>query len=275
MRVRISPSCSSVLTRDCCSNRVSDSWVRLARIARSESRSDRDSIMPRESCCMWVKRSNSFLAVLDLRLGFDLEGPQLLAQTGDRLVQLAQVVAEGVGLLLQARAVDAHLAGEIDQVVQQFGAHAHLLLRRQPWRLAPFGLIGFRQGWCGVSASGAGTGSVAGFSSTTLSPREAGSPASAPPRCRHVRPAPRFAFRWSAFRLQPRGQTCRPRPATSPASVQLPRPGVRVHRFRPPTRSRQQSRQAPRHPRRSPARRLPRSRGCRLPPSRGWRSPHR
>ena len=59
MRVRISPSCSSVLTRDCCSSRVSDSWVRLARIARSESRSDRDSIMPRESCCIWVKRSNS------------------------------------------------------------------------------------------------------------------------------------------------------------------------------------------------------------------------
>src|SRR5690606_17480109 len=36
---------------------------------------------------------------------------------------------EGTQLLLQAGTVDRHFAGVVDQVVQQVGAHAHLLLR--------------------------------------------------------------------------------------------------------------------------------------------------
>ena len=57
-----------------------------------------------------------------------LEVAQLVAQAGDGVVELAQVVAEHVHLLVKAGPVDAHLAGEIDQVVEQVGAHAYLLV---------------------------------------------------------------------------------------------------------------------------------------------------
>src|SRR5690606_19480274 len=65
----------------------------------------------------------------DLGLGLQVQAAQLVAQAGVGAVQLGHGRAEGTQLLLQAGTVDRHFAGVVDQVVQQVGAHAHLLLR--------------------------------------------------------------------------------------------------------------------------------------------------
>ena len=51
MRVRIRPSWSSVLTRACCSSRVSASRFFAARVSFRSRRSEADSKSARESCC--------------------------------------------------------------------------------------------------------------------------------------------------------------------------------------------------------------------------------
>ena len=52
MRVRINPSCSSVFTRDCCSNKVSDSRVIFSSIPWILPRSLTLSARERDSCCI-------------------------------------------------------------------------------------------------------------------------------------------------------------------------------------------------------------------------------
>ncbi|MNO87608.1 hypothetical protein D3C76_790310 [compost metagenome] len=59
MRVRIRPSCSSVLTRACCSSRVSASRFFAARVSFRSNRSEADSNSARDSCCSCEWRSIS------------------------------------------------------------------------------------------------------------------------------------------------------------------------------------------------------------------------
>ena len=95
MRVRMRPSCSSELTRDCCSSRVSYWRVRSSSDAlQADSGRPRIRRGARLSCCRLEKRSSSsgsnvassvvVLALVardDLRFGFDVEAAQLVAQT--------------------------------------------------------------------------------------------------------------------------------------------------------------------------------------------------
>ena len=64
----------------------------------------------------------------DLRFGFYLQLAQLLAQAGDRLVELLDVELEGIHLLAQARMVNADFARCVEQVLQQLGIDARELL---------------------------------------------------------------------------------------------------------------------------------------------------
>ncbi|MNE10026.1 hypothetical protein D3C80_1027220 [compost metagenome] len=59
MRVRIRPSCSSLLTRPCCCSRLCASWARRVRVSLRSSRSEADSNKARDSCCNWEWRSIS------------------------------------------------------------------------------------------------------------------------------------------------------------------------------------------------------------------------
>ena len=64
----------------------------------------------------------------DLGFVLDLELAQLVAQTHHRLFQFAQVEVDGVDLLFQAGAVDAHLAGVVERALQEVGADADQLV---------------------------------------------------------------------------------------------------------------------------------------------------
>ena len=66
----------------------------------------------------------------DLRFGLRVQSPQLVAQAQVGLFHFRGGIAERTQLLLQARAIDRHLARVVDQAVKQVGADAHLLLRR-------------------------------------------------------------------------------------------------------------------------------------------------
>ena len=65
----------------------------------------------------------------DLRFGFAVQAPQLVAQTHVRLLHLAHRATERTQLLLQAGAVDRDFAGVVDETVEQVGADADLFLR--------------------------------------------------------------------------------------------------------------------------------------------------
>ena len=69
-----------------------------------------------------------------LRFGFDLETTQLFADALDRDLHFFERRAEVVHALLDARADDAAFAGEVDELFEQAGRHAHHLARflRQP-----------------------------------------------------------------------------------------------------------------------------------------------
>ena len=64
----------------------------------------------------------------DLRFGFQVQATQLVVQAGVGAVQLGHGAAESTQLLFQARTVDRHFAGVVDQAVEQVGANAHLFL---------------------------------------------------------------------------------------------------------------------------------------------------
>ncbi len=65
----------------------------------------------------------------DLRFCFRIQATQLVPQADVGLLHFRGGTAECPELLLKAGAVDRHLAGVVDQSVQQVGADAHLLLR--------------------------------------------------------------------------------------------------------------------------------------------------
>ena len=71
----------------------------------------------------------------DLRLGFQVESPQLVAQSRIGALQFAHGTTEGAQLLFKPRAVDRHFTGMVDQAVEQVGTHAHLLLLRTRQRI--------------------------------------------------------------------------------------------------------------------------------------------
>ena len=72
------------------------------------------------------------MAVEHLRLGLDLESAQLLLETGHGARELRQIEVDGIDLLIEARAEDAHLAGIVQHRVEQVRIHASHLdaLRR-------------------------------------------------------------------------------------------------------------------------------------------------
>jgi hypothetical protein len=147
MRARIRPSCSSELTRDCCCS--SESYWR----DRSSSTPCRPQVgrrlVQRTAELLQGGEAVQFqriellvglvlLALVagdDLRLGFQVESAQLVAQSRIGALQFAHGTTEGAQLLFQARAVDRHFTGMVDQAVEQVGAHAHLLLLRARQRI--------------------------------------------------------------------------------------------------------------------------------------------
>ncbi len=68
------------------------------------------------------------MAVHDLRFGLDLELAQLVAQPGNRRLQFHDMEVEGADLLVEARMVDADLAGRVEQVLEQVGVDAREFL---------------------------------------------------------------------------------------------------------------------------------------------------
>ena len=77
------------------------------------------------------------MTVQDLRFSLDFQAAQLLLQTGHGARQLAEVEVERAELLLQARARDAGLAGDVEQLVEQLGVDSrHFLALGRRDRLA-------------------------------------------------------------------------------------------------------------------------------------------
>ena len=66
-----------------------------------------------------------------LGLGLQFEVTQLAAQSVDGLPEFPEVEGEAVVLLLDAGAVDAHLAGIVDHLVQRLGRHPDALGARR------------------------------------------------------------------------------------------------------------------------------------------------
>ena len=71
----------------------------------------------------------------DLRLGFQVEAAQLVAQSRIGALQFAHGAAEGTELLFKPRTVDRHFTGVVDQAVEQIGTHTHLFLLRSRQRV--------------------------------------------------------------------------------------------------------------------------------------------
>ena len=73
------------------------------------------------------------MAVQHLRFGLDLEAAQLLLEARHGARELRQIEVDGIDLLIEARAEDAHLAGVVEHGVEQIGVdprHFHALRGR-------------------------------------------------------------------------------------------------------------------------------------------------
>ncbi len=134
MRVRISPFCSSVTVRDCCCSRFCASPIRfssspwmLADVAggfgqRARELLDRRVAIQFQRIELRAVTRLGLVPVQNLRLGLHLELAQLLLQSRDRARQLPEIEFDRTELLLQPCARDAHLAGAVEQLVEQLGA---------------------------------------------------------------------------------------------------------------------------------------------------------
>jgi hypothetical protein len=95
------------------------------------------------------------VTVQNLRLGLDLQAAQLLLQTDDGTRQLAEVEVDRAQLLLQARAGNAGLTGDVEQLIEQVRVHAgHLGTLGLAHRLAAGGYRHGRRGCLIASAFG-------------------------------------------------------------------------------------------------------------------------
>ncbi len=100
------------------------------------------------------------MPVEHLRLGLDLERPQLLLEAGHRARELRQIEIDGIDLLIEPRAEDAHLAGVVQHRVEQVRIHARHLdaLRRRALASRQHGSGGhleLREGFLGHRIDGA------------------------------------------------------------------------------------------------------------------------
>ncbi len=170
MRVRISPFCISTMVRPC-----SCSWLCVSRGEvleqgldaghvvggfgqRARELLDRGITIQFQRIEVGTRTGLGLVPVQDLRLGFDFQLGQLLLQARHRARQLGEVELGGGQLLLDARTRDAHLAGLVQQLVQQFGIDArHLGALRRRRRLAArrHGRGGHQPRECGGRAAAA------------------------------------------------------------------------------------------------------------------------
>jgi len=141
------------------------------------------SASARENCCqrgisvqferieVVAPRLDVVVAVQNLRLGLDFQAAQLLLQARHGARQLRQVEVDGIHLLIEAGAEDAHFAGIVEHRVEQVRVHARhfnafhrgRLTPRQHRRAAQFqarNLIlrgGFRETSGATARAGSGT----------------------------------------------------------------------------------------------------------------------
>ncbi len=76
--------------------------------------------------------SSSWMPIEHLRFGLHFQSAQLLLESRDRARQLRQVEVDGVDLLVEPRAENAHFAGVVEHGVEQIGIdarHFHPLRR--------------------------------------------------------------------------------------------------------------------------------------------------
>ena len=145
MRVRIRLFCSSVMMRACwvsrfCASRVSVSSKSLDARDVARGLGERARVLLQRRIAVELERIEVVAArillvlmpVEHLRFGLDLEAAQLLLESRHRARQLRQIEVDGVDLLIEARAEDAHLAGVVQHGVEQIridARHLHPLRR--------------------------------------------------------------------------------------------------------------------------------------------------
>ena len=145
MRVRIRLFCSSVMTRACCVEQT----LRLARQRLEQPLNARDvarglgerarELLQRRIAVQFKRievvapRLDIVMPIQHLRLGLDFQSAQLFLQARHGARQLGQIEIDGIDLLVEARAENAHLAGIVEHGVEQIRIHArhlHALRRR-------------------------------------------------------------------------------------------------------------------------------------------------
>ena len=64
-------------------------------------------------------RFHVLVAIADLRLGLDLQTPQLFLEARHRAREFRQIEVDGIDLLIETRAENAHLTGIVEHGVEQ------------------------------------------------------------------------------------------------------------------------------------------------------------